>query len=504
MGGDRRRGRVPAGKPAADLQHPADHVGVLVEGPRVAFQTRARHPGQHGEEIMMVPGRDRQQELRPCVRGGAQDGLGRGVVRWRGPSGDEGEAGLRRAGGDGKAERPVPGPDRQDGIGGTGGVPGGRIGERRHFGSITSSTTGWYSFAMPGLLGRAQALHGQFGAGDGNAGFLRQVQRVGQVLHRVAGGEGAFGEDPGHHRLHAVAAQHEAVAGALGDGGQQQLRGHAVAAAEGDRFRQRRGVLEHQHVVQDLHHLSGADRTAMGDVGAHRLQHRADMGEHGVGRADHDRELAARRRFARARHRCVGEADAACGQPGADRAGERDRGGAGIDHALARLQMGFDLGQHRLHRPPVGQGEQDEIGAAGDLRRRRGGDAGGGEAGERLVPPVVRQHGAAEAPGQVAAHRLPHDAEADEAKGGERAQRLVHAWAAPVVGCHQSANRRAACQSRAGHVSCPLAGGERRPPRGNQPPTAIRRIVALVLWPWRRSTSTTLPPQPVTRSPPTT
>src|SRR5256885_2199755 len=63
--------------------------------------------------------------------------------------------------------------------------------------------------------------------------------------------------------------------------------------------------------------------------------------------------------------------------------------------------------------------------------RLRGGHAFGGQARKRLRAEVVRQHCPSGAAGQVAAHRLTHHAEPDEAKRGDRPQVVEisrHSW----------------------------------------------------------------------------
>jgi hypothetical protein len=56
-----RRGAAKR-QPLADLQHAADHVGVLKEGKLVAAHGEFRHAGQHGEDRVVMP---RRYRVRP-------------------------------------------------------------------------------------------------------------------------------------------------------------------------------------------------------------------------------------------------------------------------------------------------------------------------------------------------------------------------------------------------------------------------------------------------------
>ncbi len=161
---------------------------------------------------------------------------------------------------------------------------------------------------IPKPFGFPQPLHRELRAGHCNSRCIRHFQGVRQVFHRVAGRKRPLGEILRQHRFHPMTAQHETVSGTLGDGPAITGRATPRSAAHRDRLRQRRGVLEHQHVVKDFHHLPTAHRATMRHVRSHRLQHRADMREDRFARAHHDRQLSARRRLARARHRRIREA----------------------------------------------------------------------------------------------------------------------------------------------------------------------------------------------------
>ena len=158
----------------------------------------------------------------------------------------------------------------------------------------------------------------------------------------------------------------------------------------------------------------------MGDIGAHGFQHRADMREHRILGADHDREFPTRGGFPRAGDRRIGIGDAPGGQAGADVAGHRHRGGTGIDHDLAGSQQGLDFRQHRLHRVAVRQGQQDQVAGRGHLGRGHRLHAIGDHALQRFGALVMRHDFQAGAAGEMAAHRLPHHPQADETDDCDR------------------------------------------------------------------------------------
>ncbi len=140
------------------------------------------------------------------------------------------------------------------------------------------------------------------------------------------------------------------------------------------------------------------------------------MGEGLVRGADHDGELAARRGLARAGDRRIGVKDALRRQPGADLAGQRDRGGAGIDHALAGAQMRFQRGDHGGDRLAVRQRQQDQVAGRGDLGNVAGFTPSAASRSSGSGRRSWRQDRLAGAAGEMAAHRLAHHAEADEAE----------------------------------------------------------------------------------------
>ena len=203
-------------------------------------------------------------------------------------------------------------------------------------------------------------------------GRVGHLQRVGQVLHRVAGGEGAFRETP--------AAASTSCRGCAARNCRRSLSRWSAAASRAARRCGGRCAIASASaavfwntsmLLRIFTTWPRADRAAMGDVGAHRFQDRADVGEHRVGGADHDGELAARGGLARAGDRGVGEGDA-CARP----AGRRSRGSArpgevevSTTHWPA-LQMRLELGEHRVHRLAVGQREQDQVARRGDLGGR--------------------------------------------------------------------------------------------------------------------------------------
>src|SRR5580700_3307069 len=59
-------------QPAADLQYAPHDVAVLHERKLVAAGGKLRHPGEHGEECVMMPWRNRDEEFLPYRRWGCE------------------------------------------------------------------------------------------------------------------------------------------------------------------------------------------------------------------------------------------------------------------------------------------------------------------------------------------------------------------------------------------------------------------------------------------------
>ena len=116
--------------------------------------------------------------------------------------------------------------------------------------------------------------------------------------------------------------------------------------------------------------------------------------------------------------------------------------------------MRLQLGHHRRPPPcrPAATAGSGHIRAR--FQRARAFTPSAGEPGQRLGAQVVRQHGTAGAAGEVAAHRLAHHAEADEAERGDRPQdrRFIRPCTASSGCIGQS--RLPPGQPGEGHVRC--------------------------------------------------
>ncbi len=106
----------------ADLQHPAQHMGLLVEGERVALHPGPRHARQHREQAVMMPWRHRLEVACPHVRR-RREGEGLGVAE---------RERRARAGVDREAALPWPAPRGQHGIDRAGRAPGPGVREAVH------------------------------------------------------------------------------------------------------------------------------------------------------------------------------------------------------------------------------------------------------------------------------------------------------------------------------------------------------------------------------------
>ena len=169
-------------------------------------------------------------------------------------------------------------------------------------------------------------------------------------------------------------------------------------------------------LVGDLGGLPGADLADQGDVLAHQVEQRLDLGEIALRAADHDGQ---RRRLGAdfaARDRRVDITAAFLGDLGGEFLGLDRRDRAHIDDDLARRQAVGDaagIEQHALYIGRVGHHQDHDLGALGDLFQGVA-DGGAGFANIGRQPALAVHEKLVAALDQVEGHRMPHDPEPDK------------------------------------------------------------------------------------------
>ena len=150
-----------------------------------------------------------------------------------------------------------------------------------------------------------------------------------------------------------MVAQCKAVARPLRYRIEQHRRRHARTLAQHHHFGNRHRVLEHQRVVDQLHHLPAAHAPAARDIGSHVAEHGFDARVKSLVGADHDAELTALCGLSGPRHRRIGERNALRRQLFGHRARDRNGGRAQIhdDRRRRRLSWRAPAGRGRLARP---------------------------------------------------------------------------------------------------------------------------------------------------------
>ena len=128
-------------------------------------------------------------------------------------------------------------------------------------------------------------------------------------------------------------------------------------------------TLEQHHVVEDLCHLSGADATAVGDVGGEAPDQRLDRGVQFRRRADHDAQRPVLRGLTRTGDRRIDPGRALGLQLRREIAGLSDRGSPEIDHdlALADILENAVALEHRTHVFGAGKAQEQDFAVADDV-----------------------------------------------------------------------------------------------------------------------------------------
>lgn len=202
-----------------------------------------------------------------------------------------------------------------------------------------------------------------------------------------------FGVKSPEEVMRAAAARREDV--------EEPLRIHARLHPEHHRLRRDRDVGHRHHVVDDLDHEAGAERTDVVELGAEREEQRPDPLEHRRVAPDQEDELAVARLDRPAAYRRVEAVDAA--GPGR----RRDlAAGVGVDRAHVDED---GAGSGRREHPvgtQVGLTDRDRIGQARehDVRGLRRGGRGGAQ-GDARGGGLARAIGAGVVAGDLVAAR---------------------------------------------------------------------------------------------------
>ena len=262
----------------------------------------------------------------------------------------------------------------------------------------------------------------QRGVGQRLAHILARLQRQPQVfLHQL---DHEAGREIPRRNPRSEIGQLPRTGRARADRLQHPLRVHTRLLRQRQRFADPQQRARNRHLVAELHRLARADRTAVRDRLAHRLEDRAAALQRVGLAADHDRERPRLRARIAARNRRVKQLHATLRQPRPDLPRHRRADRAHVDHHRARRQpadrrtLGLaarSVDQHLPHIAAVGHDRDQHIRRFGDGARRLGRDRAQRRAGVDARPAAVPDRRRVARRDQVGDHRTPHDAETDKA-----------------------------------------------------------------------------------------